>query len=86
MCIESVSNTDSPTIIKNSKKKRERMTSSLTKLKSSIIEKGNQKNEENEDEPAIIEGLYGTKGFYFQVRKKKRRIKKNFNFLFDYFL
>lgn len=45
------------------------MTSSITKLKSSIIEKGNI-NDSIEDEPAMIEGIYGTKGFYFQVRKK----------------
>ncbi len=40
--------------------------SSLTKLKSSVIEKGRSGDDDDVDN-AMIEGIYGTKGFYFQV-------------------
>lgn len=56
------------------------MSNSITKLKSSIVGNNNL-NISNEEEPAMIEGIYGTKGFYFQVQ-----INNLISFFFSSFL
>jgi hypothetical protein len=59
--------------LEREKGKRKKMTSSMTKLKSSMIEKGVIANE---GEPPLIDGLYGTNGFYFQVRFSLSHFKR----------